>query len=60
MYGSNYYHHSSSGGEERVPIRWMAPGSIDTNIYNQATDVVSGLIAMIDLRKIFIPGGHLE
>ena len=41
MYGTNYYHHHSSDGEERVPIRWMAPESIDTNIYNEATDVVS-------------------
>ena len=38
MYGTNYYH---SEGGERVPIRWMAPESIDTNIYNEATDVVS-------------------
>ena len=42
MYGTNYlYHHRSSEGGERVPIRWMAPESIDTNIYNEATDVVS-------------------
>ena len=31
-------------GGERVPIRWMAPESIDTNIYNEATDVVCGLM----------------
>ena len=41
MYGTNYYRHSSSDGGERVPIRWMAPESLDTNIYNEATDVVS-------------------
>ena len=41
MYGTNYYCHRSSDGGERVPIRWMAPESIDTNIYNEATDVVS-------------------
>ena len=44
MYGSNYCHNSRSEGGERVPIRWMAPESIDTNIYNQTTDVVSGLM----------------
>ena len=41
MYGTKYYRHERSEGGERVPIRWMAPESIDTNIYNQATDVVS-------------------
>ena len=41
MYGTNYYRHERSEGGERVPIQWMAPESIDTNIYNQATDVVS-------------------
>ena len=44
MYGFNYYRHSSSEGRERVPIRWMAPESIDTNIYNEATDVVCALV----------------
>ena len=44
MYGSNYYRHSRSEGGERVPIRWMAPESIDTNIYNEATDVVCALV----------------
>ena len=41
MYGTNYYRRSKSESEERVPIRWMAPESIETNIYNQTTDVVS-------------------
>ena len=41
MYGTNYYRRSESESEERVPIRWMAPESIETNIYNEATDVVS-------------------
>ena len=44
MYGSNYYHNSRSEGGERVPIRWMAPESFDTNIYNETTDVVSSLM----------------
>ena len=41
MYGTKYYRRSKSESEERVPIRWMAPESIETNIYNEATDVVS-------------------
>ena len=41
MYGLNYYRHNSSEVGERVPIRWMAPESINSNIYNEATDVVS-------------------
>ena len=41
MYGTKYYRRSKNGSEERVPIRWMAPESIETNIYNEATDVVS-------------------
>ena len=41
MYGTKYYRRSESESEERVPIRWMAPESIETNIYNEATDVVS-------------------
>ena len=41
MYGLNYYRHNSSEVGERVPIRWMAPETINSNIYNEATDVVS-------------------
>ena len=42
IYTRNYYCHNRSEGGERVPIRWMAPESIDTNIYNETTDVVRG------------------
>ena len=31
---------SVSESEERVPIRWMAPESIENDIYNESTDVV--------------------
>ena len=41
MYNRNYYRHKKSEGGERVPIRWMAPESIDTNFFNETTDVVS-------------------
>ena len=41
MYGTNYYRRSMSKSDERVPIKWMAPESIEMDIYNEATDVVS-------------------
>ena len=42
MYCTNYFRrqHSETGREEKVPIRWMAPESIENDIYNEATDVV--------------------
>ena len=42
MYNTNYYRHEKgdSDGEERLPIRWMAPESIENNLYNESTDVV--------------------
>ena len=43
MYGINYFCRVKGGEEkeEKVPIRWMAPESIENDIYNEATDVVS-------------------
>ena len=41
MYCTNYYRRGKSGSDEKVPIRWMAPESIEEDIYNEATDVVS-------------------
>ena len=43
MYGTNYYRQEkvTSENEERLPIRWMAPESIENNLYNESTDVVS-------------------
>ena len=43
MYNTNYYRHETAGsaGEDRLPIRWMAPESIENNLYNERTDVVS-------------------
>ena len=35
--------------EERVPIKWMAPESIERSIYNEKTDVVSGSFVYIPL-----------
>lgn len=43
MYSNNYFRHekSETGNNEKVPIRWMAPESIENDVYNEATDVVS-------------------
>ena len=43
MYGANYFRRERREGEdeEKVPIKWMAPESLEDNIYNEATDVVS-------------------
>ena len=43
MYARNYFccDKSEGGSEEKVPIRWMAPESIESDIYTEKTDVVS-------------------
>ena len=43
MYATNYYRRRKSdvGADDKVPIRWMAPESIENDIYNESTDVVS-------------------
>ena len=43
MYAANYHRsdRSKSGNDERVPIRWMAPESIESDLYSENTDVVS-------------------
>ena len=45
---TNYYRRerSETGSEEKVSIRWMAPESIEYNIYTEATDVVNCLHKM--------------
>ena len=42
MFARNYFHRDKSEGEseEKVPIRWMAPESIESDTYNEKTDVV--------------------
>ena len=51
MYLRNYFRRDKSegGSEEKVPIRWMAPESIENNIYNERTDVVSVFIIISHL-----------
>ena len=43
MHGTNFFSHSENivESEEKVPIKWMAPESIERSIYNETTDVVS-------------------
>ena len=61
MYNTNYFRREGGegGNEEKVPIRWMAPESIENDIYNEATDVVShSLMKSID--AVFVTNsGHL-
>ena len=55
MYVRNYFHRDKSeeGSEEKVPIRWMAPESIENDIYNERTDVVSKHMHQKPLNHIF-------
>ena len=48
MYGTNYFRRrkSETGSEEKVPIRWMAPESIEDEVYNESSDVVSTILYM--------------
>ena len=42
MYCTNYFHHNTSEtGSEKLPIKWMAPECIETNTFNESSDVVS-------------------
>ena len=42
MYCTNYFHQKISETEnERLPIKWMAPECIETNTFDESTDVVS-------------------
>ena len=78
MYSSNYYRQERSwtGREEKVPIKWMAPEGIETNVFDENTDVVSQMslvwvtlllayayIVLIWIYSMCIPivnSGHLE
>ena len=44
MYCSNYFRRNSEDSvarDERLPIRWMAPESIENDRFDESTDVVS-------------------
>ena len=56
MYGTNYFRRrkSEAGSEEKVPIRWMAPESIESDIYDESTDVVRTImIEFICTRRVY-------
>ena len=42
MYCTNYFRRgeTETESEEKVPIKWMAPESIESDIYDESTDVV--------------------
>ena len=53
MYNNTYFHQKKSkGSEEKVRIRWMAPESIENNVYTEVTDVVS--LLSLRLVKVII------
>ena len=35
-----------------MPIRWMAPESIENNIYNKSTDVVGSFVLLGELTSL--------
>ena len=42
MYVKNYVRHDmSEKRSEEIPIRWMAPESIENEVFDERTDVVS-------------------
>ena len=48
MYGTKYFRRTKSdvGADDKVPIRWMAPESIERDIYTESTDVVRSIITV--------------
>ena len=54
MYTRNYFRRDKSegGSEEKVPIRWMSPESIEEDIYNERTDVVRHPWSIITLHLL--------
>ena len=63
IYNTNslHYQRDDERSEERLPIRWMALESIENNIFNEKTDVVS---CMCSIEKhlfiIHLSSGHME
>ena len=63
MYGTNYFRRIQSviSSEDRLPIKWMAPESIENDIFTEATDVVSTEIFTLRLTYALVScSGHLE
>ena len=58
MYGTNYFRQNSEERhDEKVPIRWMAPESLERDIYTQSTDVVSSQASFL-IRAWVLPGPY--
>ena len=48
MYNNTYFRQNKGkGSEEKVPIRWMAPESIENSVYTEVSDVVSFVVIEI-------------
>ena len=58
MYGTNYFRRNSEARhDEKVPIRWMAPESIERDIYTQSTDVVGSQSSFL-IGACALPGAY--
>ena len=51
MYSRNYFRcdKGKERSEEKLPIRWMAPESIEMDIYTERTDVVRLIFVYLSL-----------
>ena len=62
MYGTNYFRRIQSviGNEEKLPLKWMAPESIENDIFTEATDVVrTGIFTLRLTNALTLYSGHL-
>ena len=63
IYSTNslHYQNNDESSEERLPIRWMALESIENNIFNEKTDVVSLICSRkASIHNTFMYSGHME
>ena len=52
IYTNNYFKRiRSEDSQEKVPIRWMAPESIENCVFTEVTDVVSSLFVIFVIIK---------
>ena len=65
VYAAEYFRKSKSdsGSDEKVPLRWMAPESINSDLYTEKTDVVSKSPIIMHITNnyyVSLYSGHLE